>query len=412
VNRVRLSLLALASLWVSAVPSLAQQNGPYLRLGAGWSIPGDMSSSSLSTVAKGDLDRPDGFIGSAAGGYKWGWWRGELEIEYMRNGAASGNNLFAGATGRTANLNGHSSNLAVMANGYFDIPVNWPVQPYVGLGVGFDYFQLKNVATTNLASNVSIVNGSDKVFAYQPILGVSLALDPHWSFNLEYRYFATMNPKLSFSPTGGKFDVNNANHNILASFTYHFFEPPAPPPPLAKDNLVVVLPEANGHVGAVVVHGADNNTTVLNQAYAAVGSATGSSDVKPVEVAPTEVSSIFGQALAAQPQPPRSFTVYFRAGSTTITPASRATVEQIYADIKQRGAAEIVVTGHTDTIGSARYNDTLSLRRARRMQQLLVQRGVPANWMTIVGEGKRDLAVPTRDQVGEPRNRRVVIDAK
>lgn len=411
-NRVRLSLLALASLSVGATPSFAQQNGPYLRLGAGWSIPSEMSSSSLSTVTKGDLDRTDGFIGSAAGGYKWGSWRGELEIEYMRNGADSGNNLFAGATGRTASLNGHSSNLAVMANGYFDIPVNWPVQPYVGLGVGFDYFQLKSVGTTSLATNVSIVNGSDKVFAYQPILGISLALDEHWSFNLEYRYFGTMDPHLSYTPTGGKFDVSNASHNILAGFTYHFFEPAPPPPPLAKDNLVVVLPESNGHVGAVVVHGPDNNTTVLNQAYAAVGSANGSTNVKPVEVAPAEVSSIFGEALAAQPQPPRSFTLYFRSGSTNITPDSRATFEQIYADIKQRGAAEIVVTGHTDTIGTSRYNDTLSLRRARRVQQMLVQRGVPANWMTIVGEGKRDLAVPTRDQVGEPRNRRVVIDAK
>ena len=299
-----------------------------------------------------------------------------------------------------------------MANGYFDIPTNWPVQPYVGLGVGFDYFQLKGVATTNLSPNLAIVSGSDKVFAYQPILGVSLELNEHWSVNLEYRYFATMHPKLSYAASAGKFEVDNASHNILAGITYHFFEPPPPPPPLAKDNLVVVLPEPNGHVGAVAVHGAGNNTTVLNQAYAAAGSAAGSTDVKPVEVAPTEVSTIFGQALAAQPQAPRSFTLYFRNGSTAIVPESRATIDQIYADIKQRGAAEIVLSGHTDTLGSDRYNDGLSLRRARRVRQMLIERGVPAKWMTIVGEGKRNLAVPTRDQVREPRNRRVVIEAR
>src|SRR5262249_49556984 len=151
------------------------------------------------------LDRSDGFMASGAGGYKWGSWRGEIEVEYMRNGAASGTNLFAGATGRTANLSGHSSNLALMANGYFDIPTSWPVQPYVGMGVGFDYFKFQSVATTNLNPNLAIANGSDKVLAYQPILGVALALNEHWSFNLEYRYFATLHPKLGYAPSGAKF---------------------------------------------------------------------------------------------------------------------------------------------------------------------------------------------------------------
>jgi outer membrane protein OmpA-like peptidoglycan-associated protein/opacity protein-like surface antigen len=371
-----------------------------------------MSSGAISGIASGSLKRDDGYILGGAGGYKWGPWRGEIELEYMENSAASGTNLFAGATGHAANLRGSTSNLAFMLNGYYDIPTGWPVTPYVGLGIGADYFRFNQVTTTNLSPNVPIANSFATVFAYQPIVGVSYAVNAHWSLNLEYRYFGTTDPNIKYSPNPPqrRFSVNNASHNVMASVTFHFFEPP-PPPPETKANLVVVLPEANGHVGAVVVHGADN-TTVLNQAYAAVGSAAGSTAVKPVEVAPAEVSTIFGQALAAQPNPPRSFTLYFRNGSTEITPDSRATFEQIYADIKQRGAAEIVVTGHTDTIGTSRYNDALSLRRARRVQQMLVERGVPANWMTIVGAGKRDLAVSTRDQVREPQNRRVVIDAK
>lgn len=180
----------------------------------------------------------------------------------------------------------------------------------------------------------------------------------------------------------------------------------------SKDNLVVVLPESDGHVGAVVVHKDGGDNLVLNHAYAAAGAGAGSHGMAPVEVTRQETQQIFASALAAQPIPPKSYILYFISDSDDLTPDSEAQFAAIYAEIDKRKAAEIVVTGHTDTFGTVDYNDTLSLARANVVRKLLIAHGLPADSVTAVGRGKRQLLVPTADQVHEPRNRRVEITVR
>jgi outer membrane protein OmpA-like peptidoglycan-associated protein len=69
----------------------------------------------------------------------------------------------------------------------------------------------------------------------------------------------------------------------------------------------------------------------------------------------------------------------------------------------------MVVTGHTDSTGALAANDTLSLSRAKVVAQLLVDKGAVASRLEAVGRGKRELLVPTADEVDEPQNRRVEI---
>ncbi len=66
----------------------------------------------------------------------------------------------------------------------------------------------------------------------------------------------------------------------------------------------------------------------------------------------------------------------------------------------------VQVIGHTDTSGSAAYNQKLSVRRADAVAGALAQAGVPQNAMTVTGVGQNDLKVPTPDGVREPQNRR------
>lgn len=183
----------------------------------------------------------------------------------------------------------------------------------------------------------------------------------------------------------------------------------------AKDNLVVVLPDSAGqHVGTVVVYKPDGATraAVLDKPYAAVGAGAGSTDVEPVEVDQKEVATVFGAALAARPIPPQSFTLYFESGSDALTPESRKAFEEVFQEIAKRKAAEVVVTGHTDTVDSTARNDALSLQRAEAVRQMLIARGLPPDDVEAVGRGERDLLVPTADKVDEPRNRRVVITVR
>jgi outer membrane protein OmpA-like peptidoglycan-associated protein len=72
-------------------------------------------------------------------------------------------------------------------------------------------------------------------------------------------------------------------------------------------------------------------------------------------------------------------------------------------------AAEVIVTGHTDRVGSVEANDRLSLARAQAVRELLVDAGVARSIISVVGRGERAPLVPTADEVAEARNRRVEI---
>jgi outer membrane protein OmpA-like peptidoglycan-associated protein len=179
----------------------------------------------------------------------------------------------------------------------------------------------------------------------------------------------------------------------------------------ANKNLVVVIPDStDGHIGAVVVE-AGGTKTLLNSAYAAATPGSGGA-MKPVTANAQEVNQIFGSALAARPIPPKSYTLYFKADSDTLMPDSRDGFDDVFAEIARRKAAEIVVTGHTDTLGERDYNDKLSLERAKAISKLFVARGLAPDSVIAVGRGERELLVDTKDEVSEPRNRRVEITVR
>jgi outer membrane protein OmpA-like peptidoglycan-associated protein len=106
---------------------------------------------------------------------------------------------------------------------------------------------------------------------------------------------------------------------------------------------------------------------------------------------------------------PGTFVVFFDTNRATLTPADVQVVAQAAEAYRQTGTAQVVVTGHTDTTGSAAYNLELSERRATMVADELIRQGVPATDITTVGRGEEDLLVPTADGVSEPRNRRVEI---
>jgi OmpA-OmpF porin, OOP family len=112
---------------------------------------------------------------------------------------------------------------------------------------------------------------------------------------------------------------------------------------------------------------------------------------------------------AAPPPPMREFTAYFDFNSTKLKPEARSVVQQAAAAAKQTQVSHITVTGHTDTVGSAEFNQALSERRADVVRKELIADGISPDEITAKGVGKTELAVPTADGVREPRNRRAVI---
>ena len=177
--------------------------------------------------------------------------------------------------------------------------------------------------------------------------------------------------------------------------------------------LVVVLPEADGKVGTVLVTGVEGGaTTTLNKPYAAARVDTVGGKTEARTVTESEVKKSFGAALAAQPIRPISFLLYFMEGTDEYTAESKEAFEKVFAEVARRKAAEIAVIGHTDTAGSVEFNDTLSLKRAARVRNDFTGRGIPTDSISIAGRGERVLDVQTADEVSEPRNRRVEINVR
>jgi len=173
---------------------------------------------------------------------------------------------------------------------------------------------------------------------------------------------------------------------------------------------VVVLPGPDGKVGTVVVQ-RDGEQTVLNTAYS-----TSHIDAQGVEdrsqMSAAAVTQAFGTALSALPARPVSFNLYFISGRDELTEESKLELSKAMAELKRRSVPDIVVIGHTDTVGKLEGNDKLSLARAERVRSALIKQGLPAERISAAGRGEREPLVRTADNVSEPRNRRVEVNVR
>lgn len=102
-------------------------------------------------------------------------------------------------------------------------------------------------------------------------------------------------------------------------------------------------------------------------------------------------------------------TVNFAFDSAALDHTARSILDQQAHWIRQFPEVRFRVFGHTDLVGSARYNHQLGLRRARSVVDYLVRQGVGrARLEAVVSRGETQPLIPTHDR--EYRNRRTVTE--
>jgi outer membrane protein OmpA-like peptidoglycan-associated protein len=171
---------------------------------------------------------------------------------------------------------------------------------------------------------------------------------------------------------------------------------------------VVLLPE-DGKVSGEVSVTTAQGTQLLDQSWQA---AEIPGPARPVLLDETAVRAAFGQALAAKPLPAVHYTLYFQLDSAELLPDSQRLLPGIVTAINDRRPAELVVVGHTDTVGSLEYNYQLGLQRAAATAELLKALGATPTIVETSSRGKTELSVPTPDQTLEPLNRRAEISVR
>jgi OOP family OmpA-OmpF porin len=198
--------------------------------------------------------------------------------------------------------------------------------------------------------------GSDESwnFAWQGIVGLNYAVGERSQLFLRYRYFNVSDPDFTFVGPDDHYCCFNFDdiekHTATIGFRY-FFMPAAPPP------------------------------------------------AAPPPPAPP-------------PPETKQFIVFFGYNKCNITAEADRVISEAASTAKSTGSASLAIVGHTDTSGSAAYNQRLSDCRANAVKNNLVDKGIGADQISASGRGEAELMVQTQDGVKEPQNRRATIDVQ
>ena len=385
--KLRSALMA-ATVLVAPVAAKAQAvDGLYIGAGVGANFMqnqhlrgvtlSQLRGSPSEPISGSNVQMNTGFIGLASIGYGLGnGLRFEIEGSYRDN---SFNKVKHGPNS-IASAGGDENKYAGMVNVLYDIdpsylaglPLPFPINPYVGIGAGYAQAFHNNAHFYGATGPVPGApggyrtllrsNDSDGNLAYQAIIGSSFPINavPGLSLTVEYRFMGLAdNRKYNYqyfsnqpAPVGTATRAratfnDDYNHAVLVGLRYafNFAPPPAPPPP----------------------------------------------------------------APAPRVETARTYLVFFDWDRADLTDRARQIIAEAAQATTRVQVTRIMVSGYTDTSGTARYNQGLSVRRAQNVAAELVRQGVPRNAITAQGFGETNPLVQTGNGVREPQNRRVEI---
>jgi outer membrane protein OmpA-like peptidoglycan-associated protein len=86
-----------------------------------------------------------------------------------------------------------------------------------------------------------------------------------------------------------------------------------------------------------------------------------------------------------------------------------ADLDRVVAYLKGHSAGDVIIEGHTDSLGSEGYNHRLSQRRADAVMSYLIEHGVAARRLTALGKGASDPVAGNNTAAGRQRNARVEV---
>ncbi|MCD8740472.1 OmpA family protein [Mucilaginibacter roseus] len=101
--------------------------------------------------------------------------------------------------------------------------------------------------------------------------------------------------------------------------------------------------------------------------------------------------------------------ILFDVDKTDLKSAARTNLENLATSLKNNPQTNISIIGHTDSTGTASYNQTLSERRAASVKSYLVTNGVSGSRLSTTGKGKNEPIASNATAEGRAQNRRVEI---
>jgi outer membrane protein OmpA-like peptidoglycan-associated protein len=101
--------------------------------------------------------------------------------------------------------------------------------------------------------------------------------------------------------------------------------------------------------------------------------------------------------------------VLFATGSASIQGGTNQNLEKLVNFLNQYPDRKVLIEGHTDNVGSASFNQTLSRQRAESVRRFLVERGISGGRLTVSGYGFERPVASNSSAMGRQQNRRVEV---
>ena len=115
-----------------------------------------------------------------------------------------------------------------------------------------------------------------------------------------------------------------------------------------------------------------------------------------------ELTSVMDMISSGQISP-----VEFESGSSRLLESSRPVLDRIAEVLLNHNRLKLIVSGHTDDVGTEEYNEELSQKRASAVKMYLATKGVHPDSVRVYGYGEKMPVVKETTEQARALNRRV-----
>lgn len=100
----------------------------------------------------------------------------------------------------------------------------------------------------------------------------------------------------------------------------------------------------------------------------------------------------------------------FGFDESALKPQGRAALDALLGQLQGMNTEVMITVGHTDSVGSAQYNQRLAVRRADAVKAYVVSKGVEASRVYTEGKGETQPVADNGSAEGRAKNRRVTVE--